>query len=66
MTSRQYGKRAIFVSGDVRFQDGDAVDLGKLGGGGRFLLSSFSIFQCMQYALLYVVIMYTHSTTVLL
>ena len=65
MTSRQYGKRAIFVSGDVRFQDGDAVDLGKLGGG-RFLLSSFSIFQCMQYALLYVVIMYTRSTTVLL
>ena len=34
MTSRQYGKRAVFVSGDVRFQDGDAVDLGKLGGGG--------------------------------
>ena len=36
MTSRQYGKRAVFVSGDVRFQDGDAVDLGKLGGGGAF------------------------------
>ena len=62
MTSRQYGKRAIFFSGDVRFQDGDAVDLGKLGGG-RSLLSSFSIFQCMQYALLYVAITYTHSTT---
>ena len=39
-------KRAVFVSGDVRFQDGDAVDLGKMGGG-PFLLSSFSIFQCM-------------------
>ena len=33
MTSRQYGKRAIFVSGDVRFEDGDVVDLDKLGGG---------------------------------
>ena len=33
VTSRQYGSRAIYVSGDVRFQDGDAFDLGKLGGG---------------------------------
>ena len=33
VTSRQYGRRAIYVSGDVRFQDGDAFDLGKLGGG---------------------------------
>ena len=47
MTSRQYGKRAIFVSGDVRFEDGDVVDLGKLGGGGRFLPSSV-FFQCMH------------------
>ena len=41
MTSRQYGKRAIFVSGDVKFQDGDAVDLGKLRGTAfsRLLLS---------------------------
>ena len=31
VTSRQYGRRAIYVSGDVRFQDGDAFDLGKLG-----------------------------------
>ena len=31
-------------------------------GRGPFLLSSFSIFQCMQYELPYVVIMYTHST----
>ena len=36
MTSRQYGKRAVFVSGDVRFQNGDAVDLGELGGGAFF------------------------------
>ena len=34
VTSRQYGRRAIFVPGDVRFQDGDAFDLSKLGGGG--------------------------------
>ena len=31
VTSRYYGKRAIFVYGDVRFQDGDAVNLSKLG-----------------------------------
>ena len=36
VTSRQYGWRAIFVHGDVKFQDGDAFDLSKLGGG-RFL-----------------------------
>ena len=34
VSSRQYGRRAIHVPGDVRFQDGDAFDLGKLGGGG--------------------------------
>ena len=49
MTSRQYGKRAIFVSGDVRFQDGDAVDLGKLGGGGA--LSSVFFFYLSMYAI---------------
>ena len=47
VTSRQYGRRAIFVPGDVRFQDGDAFDLNKLGGGGGaffhfyFVLSMF-------------------------
>ena len=49
VTSRQYGRRAIYVSGDVRFQDGDAFDLGKLGGGGRFLSSfllSFNVCTC--------------------
>ena len=59
MTSRQYGKRAVFVSGDVRFQNGDAVDLGKLGGGDRFLVYS-------RLELVYVVIMYPHRTIVLL
>ena len=61
MTSRQYGKRAVFVSGDDRFQDGDAVDLCKLGGG-RFLPSSYFLF----FLSMYVVIMYTHRTMVLL
>ena len=54
MTSRQYGKRAIFVSGDVRFQDGDAVDLGKLGGGGAFfclLFLSFNVCNMRYYML---------------
>ena len=35
VTSRHYGRRAIFVPGDVRFQDGDTFDLSK-GGGGAF------------------------------
>ena len=65
MTSRQYGKRAIFVSGDVRFQDGDVVGLGKLGGGGAFfrLLFSFSVCTC---AACVCFIIYKHRTTVLL
>ena len=46
VTSRQYGRGAIFLPGDVRFQDGDACDLSKLRGGGAFfhfyfLLSKF-------------------------
>ena len=43
VTSRQYGRRAIYVPGDVGFQDGGASDLSKLGGGDLFL-SSFSSF----------------------
>ena len=60
MTSRQYGKRAVFVSGDVIFQDGDAGDLGKLGGGGA-LSSVFSVCRSMYtLAIVHVVIIYTH------
>ena len=58
VTSRQYARRAIFVPGDVRFQDGDAFDLSKLGGG-RFLpllLRSFNVLL----ALAYLAIRYTH------
>ena len=52
-----------FRSDDVRFQNGDAVDIGKLG-----VLSSVSSFFLSMSALahVYVVIMYTHRTTVLL
>ena len=50
VTSRQYGRRAIYVSGDVRFQDVDAFDLAKLGGGGgrRFLFIFSALFQCLH------------------
>ena len=59
MTSRQYGKRAVFVAGDVIFEVGDAVDLGELGGGA--LSSVFSLYRPMYaLAIVYVVIMYTH------
>ena len=65
VTSRQYGRRAIYVSGDVRFQDGDAFDLGKLGGGdvSFHLFCSLSMFAR---ALAYFAIRYTHRTTVVL
>ena len=46
VTSRQYGRRAIYVPGYVRFQDGDAVDLCKLGD--RFLPSFSSFFQYLH------------------
>ena len=54
-----------FRSDNVRFQDGDAVDIGKLGRGDAFfrlLLLSFNL----GLAQVHVVIMYTHKTTVLL
>ena len=54
VSSRQYGRRAIYVPGDVRFQDGDAFDIGKLGrGGGRFLPLSTTFFQCFTCASLF-------------
>ena len=64
VTSRHYDRRAIFIPGDVKFQDGDAFDLSKLGGR-RFLpllLRSFNVLL----ALAYFAIMYTHRTTVVL
>ena len=64
--SRHYDRRAIFIPGDVKFQDGDAFGLSKLGGGGRrffpLLLRSFNVLL----ALAYFAIMYTHRTTVVL
>ena len=66
VSSRHYGRRAIYIPGDVRFQDGDAFDLGKLvrGGGAffHFLLRSFNVLL----ALAYFSIRYTHRTTVVL
>ena len=52
MTSRQYGRRAIYVPRDVRFQDGDTVDL-KNWGGVLFLPSFPSFFQCFICASLF-------------
>ena len=67
VSSRQYGRRAIYIPGNVRFQDGDAFDLDKLGRGGggaffHFLLRSFNVLL----ALAYFSIRYTHRTTVVL
>ena len=66
VTSRHYGRRTIFVPGDVKFQDGDAFDLSKLGGGGgRFLPLLHRSFNVLL-ALAYFAIRYTHRTTVVL
>ena len=65
VTSRQYGRRAIYVPRSVRFQDGHAVDLSILEGGGSFFhlfLLSFNVL----FALAYFAIRYTHRTTVAL
>ena len=66
VSSRQYGRRAIYVPGVVRFQDGDAFDLGKLGRGGgaffHFLLRSFNVLLTLAYFSIW----YTHRTTVVL
>ena len=49
VSSRQYGRRAIYVPGDVRFQDGDAFEVGKLGRGGGALSSTFYFVLSMFY-----------------
>ena len=47
VTSRQYGRRAINVSGGVRFQDGGAVDQAHWGGSPFHLfLLSFNVSTC--------------------
>ena len=63
VTSRHYGRRAIFIPGDVRFQDGDTFDLSK--GGGRFLPLLPRSFNVLL-ALAYFAIRYTRRTTVVL
>jgi len=52
VTQRQYGRRAVFVPGDVIFQDGDPIDVGKLGRGGAFVPFS-TFFQCFSCANLF-------------
>ena len=49
VSSRQYGRHAIYVPGDVRFQDGDAFDHCKLGRGGGALSSTFYFVLSMFY-----------------
>ena len=66
VTSRHYGRRAIFVPGDVNFQDGDAFDLSKLWGGARRFLPLLHRSFNVLLALPYFAIRYTHRTTVVL
>ena len=49
VSSRQYGRSAIYIPGNVRFQDGDAFDLDKLGRGGGALSSTFYFVLSMFY-----------------
>ena len=63
VTSRQHGRRAIFVSGDVRFQDGDVVDLKEMGIPGSFVVFLFP--PGSELALAYLSLRYTHRSTVL-
>ena len=65
VTPRQYVRRAVYVSGDVRFQDGDAFDLGKQGGG-TFNFIFFYCYSMSARALPYFAITYTYRTTVVL
>ena len=66
VTSRQYGRRAIYVPRDVRFQDGYAVDLSKPEGGGDSFFHLFLLSFNVLLALAYFAIRYTHKTTVAL
>ena len=66
VTSRRYGRRAIFDPGDVKFQDGDAFDLSKLGGGEALSSTFTSFFQCFTCASLFRNKVHTYRTTVVL
>ena len=65
VTRRQYGRRAVYVSGDVIFQDGDAFDLGKLKGG-TFSFIFFYFYSMSALGLAYFAIRYTYRTTFVL
>ena len=66
VTSRRYGRRAIFVPGNVKFQDGDAFDLSKRGGGEALSSTFTSFFQCFTCASLFRNKVHTYRTTVVL
>ena len=66
VSSRHYGIRAIFVPGDVKFQDGDAFDLSILGGGEALSSTFTSFFECFTCASLFRNKVHTHRTTVVL
>ena len=66
VTSRRYGRGAIFVPGDVKFQDDDAFDLNKLGGGEALSSNFTSFLQCFTCASLFRNKVHTHRTTVVL
>ena len=57
MTSLQYDRRTIFVSSDIRFQDGDIVDLVKTG---TVFFCLFFFLSMSALALGYFAISYTH------
>ena len=63
VTQRRYGRRAICVSGEFIFQDGDAIDVGKLGGA---LSSLFLLFFNDLLAQAYFTVSYIHRTTLIL
>ena len=63
VTQRRYGRRAVIVSGDVRFQDGDAIDVGKLVGGALSSLFLLSFYDLLVLA--YFTVSYIHRTTVI-
>ena len=64
MTSRQYGKRAIFVQTTSDFKMAAPLIYANWGGG--TLSSDFFFLSMSALAQVHVVIMYTHNTTVLL
>jgi len=62
VAQRQYGRRAVFVPGDGRLQDGDPIDVA----GGGALASLFLLSFNVLIALAYFALRNIHRTTVIL